>query len=198
MPIEIVDVPLNSGVIQRVRVAYLMKGDKPGVFCYLQGLRTGALAAVSGGNPENTECASLYHANEKKFAGKLERELPGQTFDAILSPQSRYNTATAYRDAFIAASRALIDLTGRFWKDGAAKAGEEGVTPEQIFLEVKYRPRGDEPHLRSVLIVDDIFNSGKTVAAVIQRLVEAGVPPDCDFVAAFPFWAILKTEELCP
>ena len=58
--------------------------------------------------------------------------------------------------------------------------------------DLTYDARGDEVCLRSVLIVDDTFNTGRTVAAVITRLIEAGTSDECSFAVAVPFWARLS------
>jgi predicted amidophosphoribosyltransferase len=125
---------------------------------------------------------------EEQYARQLERELPTETFEAILSPPSRYDHAAVYRDAFIAALRARRELKDRFHKDGTSRSGE-GADLAEIIGELKYEAHGDEASLRSVLIVDDTLGTGNTVSAVITRLLDAGVPASCRFAVAVPFWA---------
>lgn len=189
MPVETVEVPLNSGVTRVVRIVYLC--EFPFIREYFQGLRSGLLARTTDGHPEKSCVARNYLAMESTYARRLERELPDRAFDAILSPPSRYDQAAVYRDAYMAVGRARRDLTDRLRKLGVSLSGE-GATLEQIVEELKYDARGDEGCLRSVLIVDDTFNTGRTVAAVITRLMEAGVPEDCSFAVAVPFWARLN------
>ncbi len=168
-----------------------MEGAFSFIRSYFQGLRNGLLARMTDGHPENSCITRNYAAMESTYACRLERELPEETFDAILSPPSRYDQAGAYRNAYVTAGRGRRDLTDRLSKLGGNLSGE-GANLEQIVDELKYDARGDEVCLRSVLIVDDTFNTGKTAAAVITRLMEAGIPEDCSFVVAVPFWARLN------
>lgn len=193
MPSETVGVFTASDGARSIRLAYLCRSDKQSsnsfIQPYFQGIRNGMLLNIGRGHPENTEIATSYRNMERRYADQLASELPEQAFDAILSPPSRYNHAAAYRDS--ARMLAARDITSRFRKEGSTLSGAGGKL-EKILSELSYDAHGDEGCLHSVLIVDDTFCTGRTVAAVITRLLEAGVPPDCSFTVAVPLWAVPK------
>lgn len=47
-----------------------------------------------------------------------------------------------------------------------------------------YEARGKEPSIRSLLVIDESFASGKSVAALLHHLREAGLPTDAEITIA--------------
>lgn len=78
---EIVMIPLNSPKL-RVRVVALHKGQTPGPFEYLQGIRQGTLREFNP-DPEQTAVAQIYHAREFQFFPALATKIGGAV-DAVL------------------------------------------------------------------------------------------------------------------
>ncbi len=172
----------------KVKLIYLGKQgpNKPSPLSYLQSIRSGVLAAASGNKPEETTIAMAYHNKLDEYTARLASEVPVPNM-AIFSPPSRFTHALPYREAMINIWPDIVDLTSRFKRDEKYPSGQN-ATSDEIFNNLQYEATGYESSFTTVLVVDDIFSRGRTVAAAIEKLRQAGVGDDCDFTVACPLW----------
>jgi hypothetical protein len=146
---------------------------------YLQGVRSGTLATLSeSGDPEDTFEAQNYHANLRGYTSRLASEL-SVPVTAVLSPPSRFpQHAEPYRRAVLANYPGAADITDRLSRSSDALSGENAVFSD-IHAALSYQVAGDESGISSVVIVDDVFSSGRMAAAIILRLRTAGLQASC-------------------
>ena len=129
---------------------------------------------------ETSATAVEYHAMKEflaqLLAAKVKAEMP--TFDSVVSPPSSRSDAEAYRQAVLR-DRSVPDLTSRFSRKGKVKIGDNNTTLDQAVDELVYSSTGTESGIHSLLIVDKSIASGKTVAAVLHHMRQAGLRKDC-------------------
>lgn len=178
-----------------VDVHFMLRGKKAGVFGYIQRSRNGALAGFNC-SPEETADAKNFYAMCPFYAESLGLHLATSQFDAIVRVPSRYDQSrwlfemASKGDKFQSpATTAPVNIGIRFAKDGSTRSGESGTSATQLAAELHYTPKGDEHEFSRVLIVDDSIASGRSIAVIIARLLDNGVPSTCKFTAACYFWA---------
>ncbi len=187
---EVVRVPLGAPRLG-VRVIALRKSVDPGEFEYLQGMKSGHLKRVNP-DPEQTECSKKYDRNKQDHFRRLADAVPSSS-DAILSPPSRRaGLIEPYRRAIATRHPGAIDLTGAVSRQGEVCAGE-GATHDDLRASLSYNPCGREANFRRGVIVDDIFNTGSTAAAIATLLRDHGVAEGCEIIFACPLWLERKT-----
>jgi hypothetical protein len=180
---EDVRIPFKNPELQ-AHVIALHKGKEPGSFHYIQAIRQGTLRAVNR-DPEKTEVARIYHANEQRYFPLLASKIKG-TVDAILSPPSRLpEQSEPYRNAIAELHPSAVDLTSRFNRTGPARAGE-GAEICDVFKGLSYNPDGREKNIQRLVICDDTLNNGTTAAAIVKLLREHGLASDCEVIIACP------------
>ena len=187
----IIEIPVNEINQTVVNLNYIHKainGDC-GVFSYFQGLRSGTLRMFSSLEPEETNCAKMYHAMLSKNLDKFSKIVPTNV-DVLLTPPSCYpEHAKPYLEIAKLVSPSAIDLTSAFdRKKNSPKAGAKDTSLEEVISSLKYSPCGDEKHFKSLLIVDDIFSHGKTTYSLLIHLREAGMTESCTVTVACPLW----------
>jgi hypothetical protein len=149
-----------------------------------QGVRAGAY--------DDNSAEALAHRNmlwvyQRDLTALVRQELP--SFDAIVTPPSCRQDADPYRSA-IAEDQNAMDLTSGFTRLNKYKAGDSNTTVEDMVMEFVYKGSGKEAEIKELLIVDESISSGKTVAAMLVRLREAGLPEDCRITVAV--WTKLR------
>jgi hypothetical protein len=121
---------------------------------------------------------SLREQYEAQLQTSIETLLSGVggSFDAIVSPPSDYELAVPYREAFFARHEDADDLTSYLHRaPDAAQAGAAGTTLLDVIAGLHCDPLPKRATAASILIVDDIFEGGKTVAALLHVMREAGL-----------------------
>lgn len=141
-------------------------------------------------------CGATYDFRRKHFAQGLGSLVTGE-FDCILAPPSRHDFAGYYKDE-LASGRSALDISSRFHKTADVVAGQAETTAADIYEALAYDAQGDEHSWSSVLIVDDVFASGKTVAAVLSRLRDAGLASDVSVTVAALLRISGKPKEIAP
>ena len=97
-------------------------------------------------------------------------------FDIIVSPPSDHDFATPFRRAFFARHEDADDFTPYVGRtQGAAQAGAAGTTLLDVIAGLRCEPLPERATAASLLVVDDIFEGGKTVAALLHVMREAGL-----------------------
>jgi len=169
MPTEQFELPTGEVVIA------MYGSEHPGLgTTYLNTVR---MKAVDEDSPLALEYRNLVGP---KFSKILKAEVGAANFefDAVVSPPSSRSDALPYRLA-INAHRGAHDLTANFSRRGEVRIGANDTTMKQAVAELSYSPDGTEAAITSLLIVDDVLASGRTVAAIVHHLLDAGMHPDC-------------------
>lgn len=169
MPQDSVDVLLPNGSSIKVTLYYLGTENSGCPLYYPQAVRAWPAKSAE-------TCGATYGFKRNQYAAALCQAVSGQ-FDAICAPPSRYEFAAFYKDE-LAKHLGSTDISSRFSKDLQVTAGEGDASLQDVYDALTYSAQGDEPQCSSVLIVDDVFATGKTTGAVLGRLIEAGMKPD--------------------
>lgn len=112
-----------------------------------------------------------------------EIEASGIDFDTVVRAPSSGADGEPYYEAIL--SRWPVrDLTLNFGPKGAARAARCETSVADMVEAFPYTRDDRESAIRSVLIIDESVATGKTASAIIQRLVEGGVPKDAKFTIA--------------
>lgn len=181
--VEEASIPYQDGWFE-IQVVALHKGKDTGPFSYLQGMRQGTLNLISK-DPEQTEAARSYHRNKNSYADSLANAIDGP-IDAVISPPSDHpEQAEFYRQAIVAKHLVSTDLTPRLSRSGEIRAGH-GATLDEVIAGLSYEGEGDECSLKHIIIVDDTFATGTTVAAVIAVLRKHGLTQTCTIIVVCP------------
>jgi hypothetical protein len=190
---QITEVPFQNAELE-ITVLALHRGRSDlGAFSYLQGIRSGVLARVRGGDPETSAVAISYHAMKCIYYQGL-ADLVDFEPDAILTPPtSRPELSTPYFDAVYSKHKNAVDLTTRFSRLPSATAGT-GTSVDEFISQLTYVPSGDESRFKTLLIVDDVLARGTTVAAIVRKLREFGLPLECKIFVACPLWIEQKAQ----
>lgn len=181
MPLADIEVPMPGATLQ-VDLAYLDHGGTTDIG-YLQRVRS--MAAARG--PTLARIEQRYHRMLPFWAPQLAVLIQAPVSAILSPPSSRPNLAAPYRLALTARFPEAVDLTGRFARPGTERAGE-GATVHELIAATTYAVQGDESTFGVIVIVDDVVEAAKTVAASITLLRAAGVRADADFRVAAPLW----------
>ena len=129
---------------------------------------------------EKSAMAIEYRAMEKTYSLQLATHVKNEVpdFDAVVSPPSSRSDADPYRQAILHLC-SVLDLTSHFSRQGRLKIGHNGTTLKQAIDEIIYTKDGTEADIKSLLIVDETIATGKTVAAILHHMREAGLSEDC-------------------
>jgi pyrimidine operon attenuation protein/uracil phosphoribosyltransferase len=164
---------------------------KPRRHDLLQAVRSGRLA-------EGSATAQTYKSMERFHASSLAKMVKHSVpeFDTVVSPPSKRSDADVYRNEIVtrAGSR---DLTARFSRKGKINAANASSF-EEVVDEFEYQFGGDETETKSLLIVDESFASGRTVASVLDHLRKAGLPGDCAVYVAVAAWLVDERSKQAP
>jgi predicted amidophosphoribosyltransferase len=106
--------------------------------------------------------------------------------DAVIMAPSSRDDAKPYADAILKRLNSSSDLSERLSRTGKVKAADAETTGEMLVQDLTYRGAGDEPGIKSLVIVDETFATGKTVAAMLAVLRANGLPvhEDCKVTVA--------------
>lgn len=178
MPNDGFKLPTGEIVRQIYGVRHPGKGT-----AYLNAVRTTKI-------DENSLMATEYHGMKRTYAVQLAAEVKRHVpdFDAVISPPSSRPDAEPYRDAVLYGSKAR-DISQNFSRKGKVKIGHDDTTLEQAIDELVYTADGAESGIKSLLIVDESSASGRTAAAVLHHIREAGLTASCEVTVVV--WAKL-------
>jgi hypothetical protein len=173
------DLELPTG--ETVGFVFLRKYPNLDHMIYLQGVRSGGLDDTSLVAQAYKNMAPIYAGQLAGVVGNLEPR-----FDAVVAPPSKRSDIDVYRNAVVERTGAR-DLTSGFSRKGKASAATASSLNEMI-EEFDYAALGGESEIKSLLIVDESVASGKTYAAVLHHLREAGLMRDCKITVAAAAW----------
>lgn len=173
------DLELPTG--ETVSFVFLRKYPNLGDMIYLQSVRSGKLDHTS-------LVAQSYKSMAKIYARQLARAVVNieLRFDAVVVPPSKRSGVDVYRNAVVE-RLGVRDMTNGFSRKGMASAATASSVSEMI-EEFDYVAFDGESEIKSLLIVDELVASGKTYAAVLHHLREAGLTRDCKITVATAAW----------
>lgn len=157
---------------------------------FLQSVRSGALRAISPtGNPEDTLIGRTYQAMLQDFTLRLADVFESGSGlgppDALIEVPSTRPYNRPYADEFRRRFSETLDLTPNVHRAGQFKSGE-GASFQEVFTDTSVTGTPPLANIRSLLLIDDVLAEGKTVAAVVARLREAGLPEETRILVAVP------------
>lgn len=167
-------------------------GFTPNVLSYLQYVRDAALLRRVS---VNTDYESEYLRDLDAWTTQLSQLIPNDLApDAIaLAPSSR-TLGVPYRAAISARFPSAVDLSQHFTKTDDTKAGSLKTFAE-VLKGITYAGP-PQPSLGSLLIVDDVLESGRTVASMVNRLLVARMPPTSTITVAVPLRVFAACETM--
>jgi hypothetical protein len=197
-------VRFNGGVIDRTFVFITLANYAAGsTLDYLQFVRGQHYAAQGG---ENSGTAYLYWRNLCARVKDLVDEVrlhynlaanPEAGPGAILRVPSGRNLNCPYHGAIKPIFANTTDISANITK-GNVSSGDPNSAFNDVFDDINIVDEGDLPDLTgnpSVLIVDDVFSTGKTVVAIIQKLQQY-FPAETAYVVACPLRIAFTTAQL--
>jgi hypothetical protein len=140
---------------------------------YLQGIRNGVLRAVPS-------AMAIREASYLKAVPRIIEDLltafsdRGVQHAALVVPPSSRNDARPYADALLKAGIATVDLSGCVKRiDYSFRAGRS-LSFEEVCSSIEVVQSPDASPFDSLIVVDDVLSSGRSVAAVVLALRESG------------------------
>lgn len=140
---------------------------------YLQGIRNGVLRAVPS-------AMALRKASYLKVVPRVVEDLLTAFLDrgvknaALVVPPSSRNDARPYADALLKADIATVDLSGCVKRiDSSFRAGQS-LSFEEVRSSIEVVQSPEACPFDSLIVVDDVLSSGRSVAAVVLALRESG------------------------
>jgi hypothetical protein len=160
---------------------------------YLQYIRSGILKATSPtGRAEDAPVAICYLANVSRFASALADQvavgLGGDVPDAIVELPSTCDFNKPYTTALVRRFPTAVNLSAHLSRLRNVKAGE-GASFADVLADTIIDGSLSLHGIKSVLLIDDVLEGGKTSGAVITRLRERGLPTTSRIILAVPLVA---------
>jgi adenine/guanine phosphoribosyltransferase-like PRPP-binding protein len=147
---------------------------------YLQAVRSGTLFVADRHGLENQYWSELERVRTN-FAQAVVAQ--GGSFDLIVDPPSRSGLHRPY----LVAMRQLCPTVEhcRFVKRRDVSSGESGTSRDDLAQAIEIRGAGEADALKpsKVLIVDDVFATGRTAAVLIDALTPL-VAPGAEYTLA--------------
>ena len=139
---------------------------------YLQGMRNGVLRAVPSS-------LALREASYLKAVPRVIEDLltafsdRGVQHAALVVPPSSRNDARPYADALLKAGIATVDLSGCVKRIESSFRAGQSVSFEEVRSSIEVVKRPEASAFGSLIVVDDVLSSGRSVAAVVLSLQES-------------------------
>lgn len=191
MSSEILQVPIGEPELQiQITLFYIFKWDPDSSssfppLLFLQAVRNDTVIPGLKGS---------YEREVPRNSSKLKAEIENYQIEncqidvhAVLTPPSTYCFAKPYLDTIKPLFNDAHDVSGSFTRDPGVHS-DQCETVEQYKNCLHYSSHCDLTAVRSLLIVDDVLNRGRTVAAVVLLLREHGLPARSRVFAACPLW----------
>jgi hypothetical protein len=168
------EIELINGLKITIRLVSCFS-DSSGPHYYPQAIRAWPIAKAQ-------ELEAQYIKLENIYVARLAAMVPACSA-YIFSPPSRFPFAGTYRDG--CKNPCSLDISARFRKrDEDIVACNKDTTAEDVYRSIEYSPKGDETLITSILMVDDVVASKKTITALFSHLAEAGMPLNAEITVA--------------
>lgn len=112
--------------------------------------------------------------------------LKDQTFTLVVVPSSG-SDADIYRE-HVMCNFKHRDISEGFSKAPHYKASENADHPKRTLEAITYNADGTEKQIKHLVVLDDIFATGATVDAVVNRLHQAGMPKNTQITVVAPLF----------
>jgi hypothetical protein len=189
MPSTLVTLPSPANLQTELR--YLAKYTGPSrpdpVLVYLHRVRIPSLVRAYPDAVANLE--RQYQDAIPQLTKGFVALLAGEQIDLIVATPSSRRDVVPYHEAVRAAYPGALDLTDAFRKAPTVSA-TTATSSEAVDRAITTEPVEVPPTARRVLIVDDIFSSGRTAAAIVARLRANGLQPNATVLIAAPLWVM--------
>ena len=195
---ELVDLPLGRSTT-RAALYYLHKSmgtdiTKAGPLYVPQAARNGVLAKLQGGDAGEAKqrwaeaLFDEYIQRADEFATNLIETTPTSEVTAFVCvPTTRPTFMAPYHSAATRLCNGAIDLTPHLTP--LAGWSSRSVIPlDQKVAQLDFHPPENINPGQNVLVVDDVINSGSSVAAVIQRIANYYSEKPLVFTVACALW----------
>lgn len=163
---------------------------RPSDLGFLQHVRSGILAASSPtGQPEDAPSAVRYREGVRRFADALAdhvaQGLAQDAPDLIIELPSSRDFNAPYTAAIKSRFPDAVDLTAAVRRVGNVRSGA-GSSADAVLADTVIATDYNLSAVRTLVLIDDILDEGKTAGAVIARLREAGLPVRANISLAVP------------
>lgn len=175
----------------KVELAYLERwspaSGRGGPLTYLvRGSRSVRSGEGESGAEVEKGVETEYHKNLPLYRRDFGEMLGDRAFELVLSPPSRRRDLEPYRQEVVARGIARTDLSHLLRRKSEGTSRHQSF--DQLIGALDFDGSTTLEGIRSLLIVDDYFVTGRTAAAVLSLLRSHGFPPDADVTVACPLW----------
>jgi hypothetical protein len=202
MPVTRLRIRLDAGAVDRTFILAYLRDFGTGPLDYLQVVR-GPNFVPQGG--ENSATAEEYWmtlpTNIRDLVTLLTQHLginddPHAGPAAILRAPSGRNLICPFFGGVKRRFQNAINLSRQITK-GNVNSGGQGVAFNDVLngIQLGNLPVPHLPDALSIVVVDDLFNSGKTIAAIMERL-DPHVPADSSYILACPLRVPIAAVDL--
>ncbi|MDZ7660066.1 hypothetical protein [Fodinibius sp.] len=153
-----------------INLVYLAKYKDGTSLNYLQSIRSGTYEIVSKENPEDNLFAQSYNNNLPHATKSLAQNLEEYKFDIILRPPSSREDAKPYLEKIKEIRPDIKEISDCINRTKGSKSGV-GNTFKQYRKSLSYSCESTPNGSIKLLIVDDVFNSGRTVSSILDLLI---------------------------
>jgi len=164
-------------------------GYPPNALSYLQYVRSLSPDSPKWKDYPIKEMKAEYPKQKEKaaklFADCIHPVFPERVPTAIIKIPSTRDLNCPYYSAIKERYRDAIDLTFYVKRHYKVKSGE-GATFKEVFDDTYLEPCDGLADIKNILLVDDVYASGNTAAAVLLRLREHGLPDTARMQVAAP------------
>lgn len=122
-----------------------------------------------------------YRQELPRFLTDFKRLLEQCSWDLLLEAPSSKTHANIFADA---AREIRSGIPSIAFSKSPGISATTGASVVDIKAALLHEPQLSLDHFSNVLVVDDVFNEGKTVAAMVLRLREHGLNPDANITVA--------------
>jgi hypothetical protein len=114
-------------------------------------------------------------------------------FDALAcAPSSSPETLAPYRDQYLSRSPEVVDLSSAVSRDPDLSSTAEATCARRLHG-VTFEPWADLSGIRAILLIDDVLDTGVTIAAMINAIQETANRP-LRYGVACPLWITHRIE----
>lgn len=161
-----IDETLPTG--EAATLLYLGSGGSSYILYYLHKLRRGTAT-----EDDRRAYEAMLPTNSIRLADLVAAVVPDA--DALIMIPSSRDDAKPYFQKILGRLKSPADLSAAMTRAGKVKEADAETTIEKIAADMSYRPTGGESEIKSLIIVDETYGTGKSVAATLKVLRENGL-----------------------
>lgn len=181
------DFTLSTG--KQVQLIYLQKQEvAKGPLAYLHHIRNPRTLKILGEDGIEHTYGIPYQKSLHSFTKEYENWSKEHPIELIVSPPSSRQDARPYREAILEQQAGPLDITRHFNKSTSVKSIHPATTLNDLIAAITHYALPDLGGYRGVLIVDELFSSGNTIAAMLHHLCSAGLSIDAEVLVCAPLW----------